>query len=55
MVARPWQVRDRAMAMVFVESLSDELDESLLAMFVDETLALLPIETMSRGGFHRWQ
>jgi len=36
--------------MVYVESFSDELDEWLLAMFVDETLALLLIKTMARGG-----
>lgn len=45
----PWRLHDRSSVVAYVASLSDEVDEWLLAMFVDPHLALLSVETIARG------
>lgn len=46
---RRWHVTTRSLVKEYVESLSDELEEWLLAMFVDASLGLLSVETIGRG------
>lgn len=46
---RPWHLRDRETVKFYVSSLTDELKEWLLVMFVGENLELLSVETISRG------
>ena len=46
----PWHVRDRAALKAYVETLVEEAREWLLALFVDDQLNLLSVETMARGG-----
>ena len=46
----PWHVRDQAALMAYVGTLADEAREWLLALFVDDQLNLLSVETMARGG-----
>lgn len=48
-VPRPWHLTSRKLVRSYVESLSKELDEWLLAMFVDANLGLLSVETIARG------
>ena len=47
---RPWHIKNRASVFEYVKSLSDEMHEWLLALYVDGNLHLLAIETVARGG-----
>ena len=46
---RPWHVRGRREVRAYVESLGAELQEWLLALFVDDHLNLLAVDTIARG------
>ena len=46
----PWHVRDLAALHAYVESLADETYEWLLALYVDDQLNLLSVDTVARGG-----
>jgi len=46
---RPWHVRGRPAVKAYVESLGTEAREWLLALYVDEQLNLLAVDTVSRG------
>jgi len=46
---RPWHVRGRQAIKAYVESLGSEAREWLLALYVDEQLNLLAVDTVSRG------
>lgn len=46
---RPWHVRGRAEVQSYVETLSEEMREWLLALFVDNDLNLLAVDTVARG------
>lgn len=48
-VRRPWHVRNRASLFAYVESLSEETHEWLLALFVGDNLELISVETIARG------
>src|SRR6478672_7161580 len=49
LVYKPWQVRSRDAVKAYVESLGQETREWLLALFVDEDLNLLSVETIAQG------
>ncbi len=46
---RPWRIRGCQDVKAYVESLSDELTEWLLALFVDSEMNLLAVDTIGRG------
>ena len=46
---RPWHVRGRAQVKAYVATLPLETREWLLAMFVDQDLNLLAVDTVGRG------
>ena len=46
----PWHIRDRAALLEYVSSLSEETHEWLLALYVDDALNLLGVDTVGRGG-----
>lgn len=46
---RPWHVRGRAQVKAYVESLGREATEWLLALYVDQALQLLAVDTIGRG------
>jgi DNA repair protein RadC len=46
---RPWHVRGRAQVKAYVETLGQEAQEWLLALYVDKDLQLLAVDTVGRG------
>jgi DNA repair protein RadC len=46
---RPWHVRGRAAVKAYVATLPQEAREWLLALFVDDNLNLLAVDTIARG------
>lgn len=48
-VSHPWHLRDKRMLHEYVRSLSDETHEWLLALYVDNALNLLAVDTIARG------
>ena len=46
---RPWHVRGRAQVKDYVETLGQEAQEWLLALYVDKDLQLLAVDTVGRG------
>lgn len=46
---RPWHVRGRREVKAYVETLGAETHEWLLALFVDEELNLLAVDTIAKG------
>lgn len=48
-LSRPWHVRGPNAVRAYVESLGDEAQEWLLALYVDAHLHLLAVETIAKG------
>lgn len=48
-VTRPWHLRDRSALKRYVASLGSETSEWLLALYVDNDLNLLAVDTVGRG------
>jgi DNA repair protein RadC len=46
---RPWHVRGRGAVNAYVESLGQEAHEWLLALYVDDSLQLLAVDTVAKG------
>jgi len=46
---RPWHVRGRGAVKAYLKSLGEEAHEWLLALYVDEHLQLLAVDTVARG------
>jgi DNA repair protein RadC len=46
---RPWYIRGRNSVRQYVESLGEEANEWLLALYVDEYFQLLAVDTVGRG------
>lgn len=49
LVYRPWHIRGRAAVRSYVASLTEEAHEWLMALFVDDELSLLAVDTIARG------
>lgn len=46
---RPWHLRGKSAVLPYVESLGEEAHEWLLALYVDEELNLLAVDTVAQG------
>jgi len=46
---RPWHIRGRNSVRQYVESLGEEANEWLLALYIDEYFQLLAVDTVARG------